>query len=60
MRVRCSVCGRVYKSKIPKGGDGSIVFPRKHYRNIGLSRQERTLDDAYCSGSYTEGKEIEE
>jgi hypothetical protein len=29
-RVTCSICCRKYSGKIPKGGDGSVLFPRKH------------------------------
>jgi len=60
MKVKCSVCGRIYKAIIPRGGDGSLHWPRKHYRNLGLSKLERLQDDTYCLGSFTEGKLIEE
>ena len=60
MTVKCAVCGRIYKTKKPRGGDGSVSWPRKHYRNLGLSKSERELDDTYCLGSFTEGKLIED
>lgn len=43
--VRCSVCSLVFKSRIPKGGDGSGWFPAFHKRGKGLR----------CEGSYDEG-----
>lgn len=60
MKIKCAVCSRIYKSKIPTGGDGSVWWPRKHYRNIGLSKLERLQDDSYCLGSFTEGELIKE
>lgn len=60
MKTKCAVCGRIYKAKIPKGGDGSVLWPRKHYRNLGLSCLERQHDDSYCLGSFTEGELIED
>lgn len=39
--VICSICGNRYVGKVPKGGDGSVLFPRKHKRKIG---------DAICVG----------
>jgi len=60
MKVKCAICGRIYKAKIPKGGDGTVLWPRKHYANIGLTKLERIQDDSYCLGSFTEGELIEE
>ena len=59
MLIKCAVCGRIYKAKIPKGGDGSVSYPRKHYANIGYSKLERLQDDTYCLGSFKEGELIE-
>ena len=60
MKIKCAICGRIYKSKIPRGGDGTEMCPRKHYRNIGLNRNERILDNTICSGSFHSGELIEE
>lgn len=54
-RVICSVCKMRYKGKIPKGGDGSVVFPRKHYRKIPLVGPFGILpwtDKERCPGSF--------
>lgn len=34
-KVRCSVCGRIYTARIPKGGDGTFLYPRRHQSLIG-------------------------
>lgn len=62
MRIKCAVCGRIYKAKIPRDGDGSVLWPRKHYQNLGLSKLERLQEDSYsyCLGSFTESELIED
>jgi hypothetical protein len=54
--VTCVVCGRRFKGTVPKGGDGSILYPRKHRQ---FSRQTANLihmygEIPYCSGSFKE------
>ena len=55
-KVICSKCGNEYKSKIPKGGDGSILFPYKHNKPehdfLGV------LEKQVCDGSYLPAKEV--
>lgn len=29
-KCRCSVCGRVYAGVLPKGTNGSLMYPRRH------------------------------
>jgi hypothetical protein len=33
LRVRCAVCNNYYIGIVPKGGDGSVLLPRKHYKS---------------------------
>lgn len=47
--VVCSECGRVYVGKIPKGGDGFELHPRRH--TITGKR-----NGPVCLGSYLEAK----
>lgn len=28
--VKCAVCSRIIKGRVPKGGDGSVLYPYKH------------------------------
>ena len=69
MKVTCSVCGKRYTGKIPKGGDGSILFPRKH--NIIYIEKAKNgfgqgwfgwteINMCVCDGSYREGIEESE
>jgi hypothetical protein len=48
--VRCRVCNRVVIGKVPPGGDGSVLLPRKH------KRPDRTL----CTGHWFPGAIIGE
>lgn len=62
--VTCSHCGREYVGKVPRGGDGSVLFPRKH--KLSLTSVERwcnragtpTNHDWTCPGSYKAAKEF--
>ena len=60
--VTCNVCGYSYAGKIPPGGDGSVLMPRKHMKKVpGLSfyqRQKRGV--GYCEGSFQIAKEYQE
>jgi hypothetical protein len=68
--VTCAICGRKYAGKIPKKGDGSVLFPRKHYRHIPavaiseIDDLNIESDNIYlkivCNGSYREAKEYTE
>lgn len=55
MKVKCAVCGRLYEAKIPKGGDGTLWIPRRHYR-IFPNKKIRDI----CLGSLQEGELIED
>lgn len=56
MSMICAICGRIYQAKIPKGGDGSVWWPRKHYRKASTKVRLRS----YCPGSFKEGDLIED
>jgi len=51
--VICAVCGKKYKGIVPKGGDGSALFPRKHKAP---QRESGTRIKETCPGSWVEGK----
>ena len=56
-RVYCSVCELDYVGKIPKGGDGSVLFPRKHYRKLKEFSEKGiryTGEKEVCLGSFRE------
>lgn len=53
--VTCAVCGYKFKGKVPKGGDGSVLFPYKHYQKIYYPL--RRVSNTVCPGSYREAKE---
>jgi len=59
--VTCAVCKNRYIGVIPKGGDGSILFPRKHSRyviyNTNLHISMRIGNRERCPGSYQEAEE---
>ncbi len=55
MKVKCAICGRIYKAKIPECGDGSLFLPRKHNQIF----PNKKLRDV-CLGSFSEGELIEE
>lgn len=42
----CSICGRVFTARVPKGGDGSVYLPAVHKSS-----------GAICMGSYYESEE---
>lgn len=46
-QVCCSACGRFFKPRTPKGGDGSGNFPARH-----------KFDGETCPGVWEEGKFI--
>lgn len=57
--VTCAVCGRDYVGKVPKGVDGSVMFPRKHYaQSIPFINAKVVIminNRNYCEGSFQEG-----
>lgn len=55
MLIKCAICGRIYKAKIPKGGDGTLWLPRRHNK---IFTNKRLKD--VCLGSLEEGELIEE
>lgn len=64
--VTCSHCGREYVGKVPKGGDGSVLFPRKHRLSPGSAERYTSAFrsvkgyDWTCPGSYKLAKEYQE
>ncbi len=68
--VTCSICGKKYSGRVPRGGDGSALFPRKHYTHIPVisipstSGLDIKSDSVYlkiiCYGSYQEGITIQD
>ncbi len=51
--VTCAVCHKRYKGKVPKGGDGSVLFPYKHrqvdsYGDFG----QYSITTSTCPGSF--------
>jgi len=64
--VTCVYCGKRYQGKIPKGGDGSVLFPRKHKVFLhnpvsvggGISVDKGKF--VTCPGSYQEAKEYKD
>jgi hypothetical protein len=60
-RVTCRVCGRRYYGKVPRGGDGSGIYPEWHYRvipaitNLGVMNKRGRTE--VCPGSYQEAVE---
>jgi hypothetical protein len=55
-RVTCAVCGKRYAGKVPKGGDGSALFPRRHKILVPDSKPKGLALHSYhyeiCSGSF--------
>lgn len=49
IRVRCSVCDKVYRGYVPKGGDGSVYVPTAHKK-----------DGKRCPGSWTDAEIVGE
>jgi hypothetical protein len=56
--VTCSVCGRTFKGFTPKGGDGSVLFPRTHWTTIPVTTSMGIMPKKgkkiVCPGSYRE------
>ena len=60
--VTCAMCGHRYAGKIPTGGDGSALSPRKHKKRMpGFSFHQRQLiGREYCPGSFVLDKEYQD
>lgn len=60
--VICSVCKRKYKGIVPKGGDGSCLFPARHYRKPEelKTRERPSRYWRYCPGSSLAGIPMEQ
>jgi hypothetical protein len=56
IRVQCTECGKVTFGRLPKGGDGSFLFPRMHY----VSHTRPTVNAKICPGVTSEGKWVSE
>jgi len=54
-KVKCSVCGRIVSGRIPKGGDGSILFPYRHKKTI---NKDKLAWFEYCPGYRQFAKEL--
>jgi hypothetical protein len=54
--VTCSVCGKKYAGKVPKGGDGSVLYPRRHKRFVpnpeGYGLNQHSYHREICDGSF--------
>lgn len=46
-KVRCTHCQKITVGRVPKGGDGSVLFPNWHGR-----------DGRKCPGVFSEGQLI--
>lgn len=55
--VTCSICDNRFVGIVPKGGDGSVLRPRKHNRGS-WGRFGRVVNEV-CPGSYRLAKEFE-
>ena len=57
---KCSICGKVTAGRIPRGGDGSFRYPRKHNDDDGKLcpgvYYEAILTTVPCSKNATTGK----
>lgn len=60
--VTCAVCGHRYAGKIPPGGDGSALMPRRHKKiMLGLFfYQMRKIGVEDCPGSFMLAKEYQD
>jgi hypothetical protein len=45
----CQCCGKITVGRMPKGGDGTYYFPRKH----------KGADGETCEGVYDEGISVQ-
>lgn len=54
--VTCNVCEKYIAGKVPKGGDGSVLFPRRH---APLYPSVSGQTPAVCSGSFQPAREYE-
>ena len=56
--VVCKVCGHKYQAIIPHGGDGSVIYPRRHMRTIPVTNNMGITilpgKKEYCPGSFIE------
>lgn len=52
IRVRCTVCGKISSGRLPRGGDGSTRFPRRHQHRNDFG----TMED--CPGEYRDAEWI--
>lgn len=54
--VTCHICKKRFVGKIPKGGDGTALMPRKHYTKIpvitNLGFMPKNGTKIVCPGSY--------
>ena len=53
-KVICSVCQNTYAGKVPKGGDGSELYPRKHSTRYTINDSHLMLysEKRVCPGSF--------
>jgi hypothetical protein len=51
MKVKCPVCDKLVSGYVPKGGDGSVLRPRKHgdcdgrFYDVDLAEAERESNE---------------
>jgi len=44
-KFRCAVCGKEVAGRLPRGGDGTFFYPRKH-----------NVNGTICTGVYSEAE----
>ena len=52
--IKCGVCGKIVKGRVPKGGDGSVLVPYRHIYGYGVFTQPGRA----CPGHLQEGKPV--
>jgi hypothetical protein len=60
-RCRCAECGREFAAVIPRGGDGSAIFPARHRRYVGKELRQGwgRGPGPFCEGRFMPGKPVE-
>jgi hypothetical protein len=48
--VKCRVCNRIVRAKVPPGGDGTVLLPWRHRRPDGVQ----------CTGHLRQGDPVED
>lgn len=51
VRFRCAECGKLTAGRKPRGGDGTLMYPRRHYLRGWLYGKQLP-----CKGSWSEAE----